>query len=241
LADPACLAKAEAKFTKTFPKREAKGGCITTGDVVSVEAIVDDVCVGRLVGKLPLPTVTPTPTTANPEATETVTPLATATPRPRPTSNGCAENPPMLWEENLATQNDARTNAVPAPVPPLAPLCWKETLAATAQAWADGCDFIVTNPNLGQLGENRFACADVGEDSSCTDNAPTKSAVVWANQDISYDYASDTCRQEDVCQGGANDGTPCVIFFTCPGGTCSNQCLDYTQVVERRRRRPAAA
>ena len=39
--DPECLAKAEDKFTDAFAKAEAKGGCLTTGDTGSIEALVD--------------------------------------------------------------------------------------------------------------------------------------------------------------------------------------------------------
>jgi hypothetical protein len=94
-ADPICIAKVEATFAKNFPKKEAKGGCVTTGDVASVETIVDSQCVAPLVGALPLPTVRPSPTrTATPVVTKTATPQATATPAATPTNNGCAETPP---------------------------------------------------------------------------------------------------------------------------------------------------
>jgi len=230
-ADPACLAKAEATFAKSFPKREAKGGCVTTGDVAAVEAIVDDQCVAPLVGALPLPTVTPTPTrTATPVATKTGTPLATATPAATPTSNGCAENPPALWANNLATQNDVRTNALPVPDPALAPYCWKATIATTAQAWADGCNYS-HNPSLGMLGlgENLYACAS--SDTSCPMNAPTQSVVSWANEDVSYDYVGNSCSI--LCQGGSNDGATCNNHTQCPGGLCSGECGHYTQLVWR--------
>lgn len=39
--DPACLTKAESKFTQAFLKAEAKGGCTTVGDGAAVEALVD--------------------------------------------------------------------------------------------------------------------------------------------------------------------------------------------------------
>ena len=39
--DPECLAKAEEKFTDAFAKAQAKGGCLTTGDTGSIEALVD--------------------------------------------------------------------------------------------------------------------------------------------------------------------------------------------------------
>ena len=39
--DPACLTKAEGKFTDAFARAEAKGGCTTTGDTNAIEALVD--------------------------------------------------------------------------------------------------------------------------------------------------------------------------------------------------------
>jgi len=39
--DPECLAKAEEKFLKAFAKAEGKGGCVSEGDAVAVEANVD--------------------------------------------------------------------------------------------------------------------------------------------------------------------------------------------------------
>jgi hypothetical protein len=232
-ADPACLAKAEATFAKNFPKKEAKGGCLTTGDVAAVEAIVDAQCVAPLVGALPLPTVTPSPTrTATPVATKTGTPQPTLTPAATPTNNGCGEVPPSEWSFNLATQNDVRANAQPAPDPALAPFCWKATVAATAQAWADGCNYM-HNPNLGMLGlgENLYACAST--DASCPTNARTLAAVSWGDEDISYDYASNACISTNVCQGGGTPGAPCSNSTQCSGGICQHECGHYTQIVWR--------
>ncbi|HXJ32878.1 MAG TPA: hypothetical protein VMS22_02475 [Candidatus Eisenbacteria bacterium] len=42
VADDACLAKAEQKFTTAFAAAEAKGGCRTIGDATQVEGHVDD-------------------------------------------------------------------------------------------------------------------------------------------------------------------------------------------------------
>lgn len=39
--DPACLGRAEEKFTAAFAKAELKGGCATTGDASAVEALID--------------------------------------------------------------------------------------------------------------------------------------------------------------------------------------------------------
>jgi hypothetical protein len=39
--DPTCLTKVEGKFVSSFAKADAKGGCLTTADAASVEALVD--------------------------------------------------------------------------------------------------------------------------------------------------------------------------------------------------------
>ena len=230
-ADPVCLLKAETNFTKAFTKLDAKGGCVTTGDAAAVEATIDAACVTPFVAMLPVPTVTPTPTrTATPLPTKTATPTRTATPLATPTSNGCPETPPTPFMINLAEQNVVRLNAEPAPDPALAPLCWKDTLAATAQAWADGCQY-QHNPDLGTLGygENIYACAS--SDASCPTNAADASVISWANEAASYDYASNTCSVR--CQGGSNAGATCGAASQCPGGLCSGACLHYTQLVWR--------
>jgi hypothetical protein len=233
-ADPTCLTKAETKFSQTFAKLDSKGGCVTTGDVATVEMIVDSDCVNAIVPVLPAPTATPTATrTATPFATKTTTPTKTKTPTPTPTSTPyvCTEMPPALWTANLTAQNDVRANAQPVPNPTLHPYCWKATVATTAQTWADGCSY-GHNPNLGSLGlgENIYACWSTG--SSCADNATTDSVDLWASEAASYDYPSNTCSQR--CQGGTNDGAPCTNLSECPGANfCSDVCGHYTQLVWR--------
>lgn len=230
-ADPACLLKAEAAFAKAFAKLEAKGGCVTSGDAAAVEAAIDAECVARFVGALPVPTLTPTPTrTATPLPTKTATPTRTPTPIATPTNNGCPEAPPTPFAINVAEQNVVRLSAQPAPDPALAPLCWNAVIAATAQAWADGCLY-QHNPNLGTLGygENLYACAST--DASCPANAADDSVPSWANEAVSYDYASNTCSVR--CQGGVNHGATCAAQSACPGGVCSGECGHYTQLVWR--------
>jgi len=39
--DPTCLSKAEEKYSSSFAKAEAKGGCLTTGDAATIEGKVD--------------------------------------------------------------------------------------------------------------------------------------------------------------------------------------------------------
>ncbi len=233
-ADPTCLTKAETKFDQAFAKLDAKGGCVTTADAAAVEMIVDSDCVDAIVPVLPAPTATPTATkTATPAATKTATPTKTKTPTPTPTSTPyvCTETAPALWTANLTEHNDVRANAQPVPAPTLHPYCWKATVAATAQAWADGCNFS-HNPNLGSLGlgENIYACYSF--DSSCPTNAPTDSVTLWALEDASYDYGTNSCSLH--CQGGPNDGAVCSSDSECPGSDrCSDVCGHYTQLVWR--------
>jgi hypothetical protein len=60
--DPACLSKAEARFVAAFAKAEARPPCLTTGDSVEVEDLVDDLVDGAVAGS---PTTT-TSTTLGP-------------------------------------------------------------------------------------------------------------------------------------------------------------------------------
>jgi hypothetical protein len=55
--DPAKVAKCEATFSKSFAKSDAKGGCQTTGDAATVEAMVD-AYVGDLASELDVSTGT---------------------------------------------------------------------------------------------------------------------------------------------------------------------------------------
>ena len=60
--DPACLTKAETKFQGAFTKAESKGGCLTTGDVGSIETLMDNT-LDDLLEALPATTTTTTTTT----------------------------------------------------------------------------------------------------------------------------------------------------------------------------------
>lgn len=61
-ADPACLQRAIAKFEAKFVKIEARGGCVTSGDVGTIEGHVD-AFVATLVDALPATTTSTTSTT----------------------------------------------------------------------------------------------------------------------------------------------------------------------------------
>src|SRR5262245_27580623 len=52
--DPVCMTKAEDKFDRAFTKADDKGGCLTTNDTATIEALVD-ACVGRIRTQLGIP------------------------------------------------------------------------------------------------------------------------------------------------------------------------------------------
>src|SRR5262249_58718351 len=82
-------------------------------------------------------------------------------PRPAPASStstalpGCGGNEPAALAGITAAHNKVRANASPTPNPPLAPYCWSAAVAATAQAWANGCQ-VKHNPAVRSFpyGEN---------------------------------------------------------------------------------------
>jgi pathogenesis-related protein 1 len=86
-------------------------------------------------------------------------------------------------DEWLCAHDAVRASAQPAPVPPLAPLGWDSTVAATASSWAAGCMF---SHNTGSgYGENIAA--------SGAALAPTDVVALWGAEAASYDYATNSC------------------------------------------------
>lgn len=85
-----------------------------------------------------------------------------------------------------AAHNAARAAVVPAASPPIPPLTWSPTVAATAQAWADNCVF---KHSGGKYGENIYA----------TSGTATGDDVVgsWVSEVADYDYATNSCKK--VC------------------------------------------
>jgi pathogenesis-related protein 1 len=82
-----------------------------------------------------------------------------------------------------AAHNAARAAVVPAASPAIPPLVWSSTVAASAQAWADQCNFKHSgNP----YGENIYAGA--GQDAT-----PQQVVDSWVSEAKSYDYAANTC------------------------------------------------
>jgi hypothetical protein len=104
-ADAGCLAKVEARFAATWTRIEARGGCVTVGDLADVEALVDGF-VGDLTAMLPATSTTST----------TVTPTSTCPPLTAfyCGSGGCGPFPPPLCPQGLTCDLDTCTCVGPA-------------------------------------------------------------------------------------------------------------------------------
>jgi pathogenesis-related protein 1 len=96
----------------------------------------------------------------------------TGPPEGNPTLNGIT-----------AQHNMARAAVSPVPTTPLPAMTWNATVAAAAQAWANGCkyDHNPTSP----YGENIFAST----------GGSTPAAVVgdWVSEKSNYNYGANTC------------------------------------------------
>jgi pathogenesis-related protein 1 len=101
-------------------------------------------------------------------------------------SGGSGDTEPAAMKGMTAAHNAARAAVVPAASPSIPPLSWSGTVADTAQAWADNCQFMHSG---GQYGENIFA----GSGSY----APADVVAAWVSEDAGYDYATNSCS--DVC------------------------------------------
>lgn len=90
----------------------------------------------------------------------------------------------------LDLHNCMRARVSPAAVPPLAPLSWSATVAASAQAWANTCQYFHQS---GQpYGEN-LAAFSVGTATAL------QATQLWVNERSSYDYATNTCAPAAIC------------------------------------------
>jgi pathogenesis-related protein 1 len=89
---------------------------------------------------------------------------------------------PASMSGMTAAHNKARASVMPAPSTPIPPLVWSSTVAATAQAWANNCQFMHSG---GSYGENIYAGSGTA----------TPDAVVadWVSESASYDYATNGC------------------------------------------------
>ena len=82
-----------------------------------------------------------------------------------------------------AAHNAARAAVMPAASPAIPPLVWSSTVAASAQAWADQCNFKHSgNP----YGENIYAAA--GQVAT-----PQQVVDSWVGEAKNYDYAANSC------------------------------------------------
>jgi hypothetical protein len=74
--DPACVTKAQDKFTAAFGKADTAGGCATTGDASNVEPVVD-AFVTAMVGMTPVTTTSTSSTMTTTSTTESTTTTST--------------------------------------------------------------------------------------------------------------------------------------------------------------------
>jgi len=98
----------------------------------------------------------------------------------------CGETSPDDPLGILALHNQVRRDATPVPDPPLPEMYWDEELAASAQAWADGCRF-----EHSQSGENLYA--STGPIDACD------AVESWASEAAYYDYGSGNCADGEIC------------------------------------------
>jgi pathogenesis-related protein 1 len=80
--------------------------------------------------------------------------------------------------------NQARANVNPVPSTPLPSMSWDATVAASAQAWADQCNFSHFTDGYGQ---NLYASAGGGPPS------PATVVSSWVSEVSSYNYSANTC------------------------------------------------
>jgi len=176
---PACLDKAETTFVGGFAKAESKGDCLTTGDTAAVEAVVDD-CLADVLAAVAVPSTT---------TSSTITPTTT-------TSTSTSIPAGCDAESLVATGVTGRHNLVRATVDPpaspaLPPLCYDADVEASAQAWADGCNYAHSGS-----GENLYAYVTTGSPPP----TPQLDAVdSWADEAADYNYGPNTCDAGKVC------------------------------------------
>lgn len=87
-----------------------------------------------------------------------------------------------------AAHNAARAAVMPAASPPLPPMTWSSTVAATAQAWTNNCVFADTNNGYGS---NAFAGTGT--------YTPAQVVQAWVSEDAYYNYANNTCASGKEC------------------------------------------
>jgi hypothetical protein len=114
-ADAGCLAKVQQRFVTTWARIEARGGCVTTGDLDDIEAIVD-AFVAFLTSMLPASTTT----SFGPATTSTSSTTVTVTSSCPPLTafycgvGGCGPFPPPLCPPGLTCDLQTCTCVGPA-------------------------------------------------------------------------------------------------------------------------------
>ena len=83
-----------------------------------------------------------------------------------------------------AAHNAVRAQVDPAPATPLTSMTWSGSAAATAQDWANQCNFD-HNPNRGNFGENIAFFSGDGSALQAVD--------LWSGEASHYDYDSNSC------------------------------------------------
>ena len=95
----------------------------------------------------------------------------------------------MVDAQNAVRADPASVGGSPAPSPALPALSWSSTVAARAQAWADGCVYMHNTTELRDLGYGENIAAAYPPGSLSTVDA----VGLWASEAPFYDYATDTC------------------------------------------------
>jgi len=110
---------------------------------------------------------------------------------PNNNTDGSVSTGDPIADEWIEAHNDARAMAgPPTPSPELPALTWNTAGATTAQAWAEGCNWM-HNPNRGNFGENIAAFSG--------NSTPTQTVSLWNSEKADYDYAGNTCPTGKVC------------------------------------------
>lgn len=119
-------------------------------------------------------------------------------------NNGSANNG-VSGNEMLDAHNAVRRNVSPAADPPIPDLVWDDDLAASAQAWADGCKFQHSGP-----GENLYASSGSSSPQDVVDS--------WASEVANYTYSNNSCS------GVCGHYTQIVWRDTARVGCAATQC-----------------
>ncbi|HSX61222.1 MAG TPA: CAP domain-containing protein [Tahibacter sp.] len=95
---------------------------------------------------------------------------------------------PANWAPLLTRHNCARRSVTPAASPRLNLLSWDTTIAASAQAYANNCQYVHNAAT--PYGENLYAGA---VSPGFPTNVEAAAATDWANEHASYNYAANSC------------------------------------------------